>query len=58
MQVPPLSEEGLKDLLNQTLVAKVATTSPKGEVRMSTTVFGAQPDGSILINTFEDSALV
>lgn len=57
MQVPPLSERDLTELLRQPLVAKIATTSRKGEVRISPVWFGVQ-DGSFLINTFEDSGVV
>jgi PPOX class probable F420-dependent enzyme len=57
MQVPPLNEAGLESLLSQPLVAKLATTSRTGEIRISPIWFGVQ-DGTFLINTFEDSALV
>lgn len=57
MQVPPLNDRDLQELLRQPLVAKIATVSRKGDVRMSPVWFGAR-DGSFLLNTFEDSALV
>lgn len=57
MQIPPLSEKDLEELKSQPLVAKIATASAKGEIRISPIWFGAQ-DGSILLNTFEDSGLV
>jgi len=56
-QMPPLSDEGLKELLSQPLVAKLATQSPKGDLRISPIWFGAE-DGTIVMNTFEDSGLV
>ena len=56
-QMPPLSDEGLKELLSEPLVAKLATQSSKGDIRISPIWFGAQ-DGSIVMNTFEDSGLV
>lgn len=56
-QMPPLSEEGLKELLAQPLVAKLATTSAKGEVRITPLWFGAD-NGTILLNTWEDTAAV
>jgi PPOX class probable F420-dependent enzyme len=57
MQVPSLNEQGLEALLKQPLVAKLATTSRKGDIRISPVWFGVQ-DGIFLINTFEDSAAV
>ena len=57
MQVPPLNEEGLNDLLSRTVVAKIATTSAKGDVRITPIWFAAE-DGSILMNTYENSGLV
>ena len=57
MQVPPLNDKDLKALLAQPLVAKIATVSAKGEPRITPIWFGHQ-DGSMLMNTFEDSALV
>jgi len=56
-QMPPLSDEGLKELLSKPLVAKLATQSPKGDLRISPIWFSAE-DGTILMNTFEDSGLV
>ena len=56
-QMPPLNDEGLKELLSKPLVGKLATQSAKGEIRISPIWFGAR-DGSILMNTFEDSGLV
>lgn len=58
MKVPPLNDADLKALLAQPLVAKIATASKKGELRITPIWFGDQADGSILMNTFEDSALV
>jgi hypothetical protein len=58
VKLAPLSEAGHDDLLHQSLVAKVGTTSKRGDVRISPLWFGLQPDGSILLNTFEDSAVV
>ncbi|HEV8310800.1 MAG TPA: pyridoxamine 5'-phosphate oxidase family protein [Methylomirabilota bacterium] len=57
MQVPRLSEGDLAQLLRQSLVAKIATTSAKGEIRISPIWFEAR-DGVFVLNTFEDSALV
>ena len=51
-QMPPLSDEGLKELLSKPLVAKLATQSPKGDLRISPIWFSAE-DGTILMNTFE-----
>ena len=58
MKLAPLSESGLDELLHQPLVAKLATASPRGDLRISPLWFAVQPDGSILINTFENSAPV
>jgi hypothetical protein len=57
VQLPTLNEEGLKELLSTPVVAKIATTSAKGEVRITPIWFGAQ-DGTFIFNTFEDSGLV
>lgn len=57
MQIPPLNDKDLKGLLGQSIVAKIATTSAKGDVRISPVWFSAQ-DGTIVMNTFEDSGLV
>ena len=53
-QMPPLSDEGLKELLSKPLVAKLATQSSKGEIRISPIWFSAQ-DGSIVMNTWENT---
>jgi hypothetical protein len=53
-----LNENDLAGLLKQPLVGKLATQSSKGEIRISPVWFGAEPDGSILMNTFEDSGMV
>lgn len=57
MQLPPLNDADLKDLLSKPLVAKIATVSHKGDIRMSPIWFGVD-GGDIIMNTFEDSALV
>jgi hypothetical protein len=56
MQVPPLKDEDLQNLLRQPLVAKLATTSRRGDIRISPVWFGTQ-DGTFVISTFEDSGL-
>jgi len=58
MKLKPLDDNGLKELQAQPLVAKLATTSPNGDVRISSLWYRAEPDGTFLINTFEDSAPV
>ena len=58
MQVPPLNDSDLNDLLKQPLVGKIGTVSRKGGVRITPIWFEPQVDGSILMNTFEDSGLV
>ncbi len=57
MKVPPLSEEALKELLSKPLDAKLATTSAKGDVRISPLWFSAHGE-TILMNTFENSEAV
>jgi PPOX class probable F420-dependent enzyme len=57
VKVPPLPDNDLKELLRQPLVAKIATVSSNGEPRITPIWFGDKGD-SILMNTFEDSALV
>ncbi len=56
-QMPPLSDEGLKELLGKPLVGKLATQSPKGELRISPMWFKAE-DGSIVLNTWEETGPV
>ena len=56
-QMPPLNDDALKELLSKPLVAKIATTSRTGSVRITPIYFGAE-NGTILMNTFEDSAAV
>jgi PPOX class probable F420-dependent enzyme len=56
VQVPALNEEGLKDLLSRPVVAEIATTSAKGEVRITPVWFGAE-NGTLVMNTFEDSEM-
>ncbi len=56
-EVPPLSDDGVKELLGKPLVAKLATQSSKGELRISPVWFSAE-DGAILINTWEDTGPV
>ena len=57
MQVPPASEESIKELLSQPIVAKVASTSKSGDIRITPIWFGDE-GATILMNTFEDSELV
>lgn len=56
-QMPLLDDDALKELLSKPLVAKLATTSRTGSVRITPIWFGAE-NGTILMNTFEDSAAV
>jgi len=58
MKLQPLKDVDLKELLSQPLVAKLGTASPGGEIRITPIWFRADPDGSIVLNTFEDSAPV
>jgi len=58
VKVPLLNDNDLKALLAQPLVAKLGTVSRDGSVRITPIWFGDQADGSILMNTFEDSATV
>ena len=57
-QMPPLNDDGLKELLSQPLVGKLATQSPKGELRISPMWFMAKDDGSIMMSTWEDTGPV
>ncbi len=57
MQVPPLNEKDLNDLLSKPLVAKLATASRNGDIRITPIWFGHR-DGALLMSTFEDSAAV
>ena len=57
MKVPPLNEKDLKNLQTQPIVAKIATTSRKGDIRITPIWFGDEGD-SFLMNTFEDSGVV
>jgi len=58
MQVPPLTDAGQKELLSQPLVAELATVSPSGSVRITPIWFKAQDDGSILMNTWDNTVAV
>ena len=57
MKVPPLNEEGMKELLSKPLDAKLATTSATGDVRISPLWFIAHGE-TIMMNTFENSEAV
>ena len=57
MQVPPLKDKDLKDLLAQPLLAKIASASRTGDIRITPIWFGDE-GGSIVMNTFENSGLV
>jgi hypothetical protein len=54
----PVSDQDRKLLQSKPLVAKLGTLSRRGDIRISPLWFRAEPDGSFLINTFEDSAPV
>ncbi len=56
-EMPQLNDDALKELLSKPLVAKLATTSRTGSVRITPMWFGAE-NGTILMNTFVDSAAV
>ena len=56
-QMPPLSDDGLKELLSKPLVGKLATTSAKGEVRISPIWYRAD-NGTVVMNTWENTAAV
>jgi hypothetical protein len=58
MQVPTLSDDSLKELLQRPIVAEAASLSPGGEIRITPIWFEAQNDGSFLMNTWENTALV
>lgn len=58
MKLNPVSEQDRKDLQSRPLVAKLGTLSSRGDIRISPLWFRAEPDGTFLINTFEDSAPV
>jgi len=57
VQVPPLNDKDLKDLQSKPVVAKIATASRKGEIRITPIWFGDE-DGSLLMSTFENSGVV
>ena len=54
-QMPPLSDDGLKELLSKQVVAKLATTSAKDEIRITPFWFEAR-DGIIIVSTWEETA--
>jgi Pyridoxamine 5'-phosphate oxidase len=58
MKLKPLDDAALKELQSQPIVAKLGTTSKSGDVRITPIWFRAESDGSILLNTFADSAPV
>ena len=57
MQVPPLKDKDLKDLLARPLLAKIASASRTGDIRITPIWFGDE-GGSIVMNAFENSGLV
>jgi hypothetical protein len=57
MKVPPLSDKDVDGLLGQPLVAKVASVSSTGDMRVTPIWFGRDGDAFVM-NTFEDSGLV
>jgi nitroimidazol reductase NimA-like FMN-containing flavoprotein (pyridoxamine 5'-phosphate oxidase superfamily) len=54
VQVPPLSEEGIKELLQRPIVAELATVNVNGEVRI-TPIWFEHRDGTIVMSTWENS---
>lgn len=56
-EMPTISDDALKELLSKPLVAKLATTSRTGTIRITPIWFGAE-NGTILMNTWEDTAAV
>lgn len=58
MQTPPLDGAARAALLQMPVTAVLGSMNPDGTVRMSVLTFAAQDDGSILFNTFENTAAV
>ena len=58
MKLTPVSPESLKELQGKARVAKLGTISKTGHPRVSPLWFRAEPDGSFLLNTFENSTPV
>jgi PPOX class probable F420-dependent enzyme len=56
-EMPQLNDDALKELLSKPLVAKLATTSQAGAIRITPIWFGAE-NGTILMSTWEDTAAV
>jgi PPOX class probable F420-dependent enzyme len=57
MQVPPLDEGALKELLERPLVAELGTVSAKGDISITPIWFEHQ-DGTLLMSTWEDTRAV
>lgn len=58
MKVTHMSDEARDALLSQPLVAKLATVSKNGEVRITPIWFRREPDGSLLFATWTKTAAV
>lgn len=56
MKVTPMSPEAREQFLAQPTVAKLATLSPDGSIRMTPIWFRHEPDGSFLIATWRKTA--
>ncbi|MDP8958927.1 MAG: pyridoxamine 5'-phosphate oxidase family protein [Actinomycetota bacterium] len=58
MQTAPLSDDEIRELLlQQPLIAKLATQAPDGTIRITPLWFGPR-DGAIFFNTWENSEAV
>jgi PPOX class probable F420-dependent enzyme len=57
MQVPPLNDADLNQLLKRPLVAELGTVSPDGDISITPIWFGHQ-DGTLLMSTWEDTRAV
>jgi hypothetical protein len=53
-----MSDEAREQFLSQPWVAKLATLSPKGDIRMTPVWFRRDPDGSFVIATWRKTAAV
>ena len=57
MQVPPLKESDLKELLKRPVVAEFATLSAEGDISITPIWYGYQ-DGTFLMSTWENTRAV
>ena len=57
MKMPPLGDDGLQDLIASPVIAKLATTDARGDIRITPITFRSQEDGTFLMATWANTAV-